>query len=177
VNGVRNVVLAKSDDALTGIDETFDLVHSAIVFQHIEPDRGRRLFARLLERVSEGGVGAIQVTYAKTRHAQTWGEAPPVSSLPTETATDIAPVTLRRGGILGMFSGAPPAGKQLPGAAEVAASPVDATSADPEMQMNAYNLNHLLFALQQSGIKRFFTEFTDHGGELGVFLFFQKPLA
>lgn len=44
---------------------------------------------------------------------------------------------------------------------------------DPEMQMNPYNMNEILFALQQRGIKRFHTEFTDHGGELGVFVFFQ----
>jgi len=48
--------------------------------------------------------------------------------------------------------------------------------ADPEMQMNPYNMNELLFLMQRSGVTRFHTEFTDHGGELGVFLFFQKAL-
>jgi 2-polyprenyl-3-methyl-5-hydroxy-6-metoxy-1,4-benzoquinol methylase len=49
-------------------------------------------------------------------------------------------------------------------------TPVDG---DPLMQMNPYNLNEILFLIQSCGILRFHAEFTDHGGELGVFLFFQ----
>jgi 2-polyprenyl-3-methyl-5-hydroxy-6-metoxy-1,4-benzoquinol methylase len=47
---------------------------------------------------------------------------------------------------------------------------------DPEIQMNPYNMNSILFMLQENRVTRFYTEFTDHGGELGVFLFFRKPL-
>jgi SAM-dependent methyltransferase len=46
---------------------------------------------------------------------------------------------------------------------------------DPEMQMNPYNLNEWCFLMQLHGVNRFQAVFTDHGGELGVFLFFQKP--
>jgi SAM-dependent methyltransferase len=46
---------------------------------------------------------------------------------------------------------------------------------DPEMQMNPYNLNELVFMLQSAGAVRFHAEFVDHGGELGLFLFFRKP--
>ena len=35
-------------------------------------------------------------------------------------------------------------------------------------------MNELLFLMQKAGVWRFHTEFTDHGGELGVFVFFQK---
>jgi len=59
------------------------------------------------------------------------------------------------------------------------ASPSSATTlppprpgADPEIQMNPYHLNQILFAMQSHGVQRFYTEFSDHGGELGVFLFF-----
>ena len=45
--------------------------------------------------------------------------------------------------------------------------------ADPEIQMNPYNLNEILFLMQSAGVRCFHTDFTDHGGELGVFLFFQ----
>jgi SAM-dependent methyltransferase len=45
--------------------------------------------------------------------------------------------------------------------------------ADPEIQMNPYNLNEILFLMQGAGARRFYSDFTDHGGELGVFLFFQ----
>jgi SAM-dependent methyltransferase len=46
---------------------------------------------------------------------------------------------------------------------------------DPEMQMNPYNLNELLFMLQSEGVVRFHAEFVDHGGEFGLFFFFRKP--
>jgi SAM-dependent methyltransferase len=47
-------------------------------------------------------------------------------------------------------------------------------NADPEIQMNAYNMNSILFVLQENGVAKFYADFTDHGGELGVFLFFKK---
>lgn len=51
-----------------------------------------------------------------------------------------------------------------------------APPADPEMLMNPYNLSELAFMLQTAGVASFSVEFTDHGGELGVFLFFRKPI-
>jgi SAM-dependent methyltransferase len=57
----------------------------------------------------------------------------------------------------------------------VTAAQLMPSGADPEIQMNPYNLNEILFLMQRHGISRFYTEFTDHGGELGVFLFFQLP--
>jgi SAM-dependent methyltransferase len=45
--------------------------------------------------------------------------------------------------------------------------------ADPEIQMNPYNMNEILFLMQTANVRRFCADFTDHGGELGVFLFFQ----
>jgi hypothetical protein len=41
------------------------------------------------------------------------------------------------------------------------------------MQMNYYDLNELLFIARQRGAERIHAEFTDHGGALGVFLFFR----
>jgi len=43
--------------------------------------------------------------------------------------------------------------------------------------MNPYNINEILWLMQHRGVTRFYTEFTDHGGELGLFLFFQAPPA
>lgn len=45
----------------------------------------------------------------------------------------------------------------------------------PTMQVNNYNLNKLILLLHQTGIQEFFTEFTDHGGDLGIVLYFRKP--
>ena len=54
---------------------------------------------------------------------------------------------------------------------ELATQPKD-SSGDPEIQMNPYNLNEILFLMQCRGAQQFHVEFSDHGGELGVFLFF-----
>ena len=57
----------------------------------------------------------------------------------------------------------------------IAAEDVSSEDSDPIIQMNPYNMTEVLFAMQASGIGNFYTDFTDHGGELGVFLFFQMP--
>lgn len=125
-----------SDDTLSRVEGRFDLVHSCIVLQHIDVARGRELFRRLVGLVAPGGVGALQVTYAKAAHADRYGQPPP---------------PVQRSVVTRLFGG------------------------DPEMQMNAYPLGELAFLLQQDGIPGFHAEFTDHGGELGVFLFFGRP--
>lgn len=63
--GLTNISLVQGDDALTQVSGTFDFVHSFIVFQHIPPRRGEKIFASLLERLNEGGIGVLHVTYAK----------------------------------------------------------------------------------------------------------------
>lgn len=159
---VHNVVLLSSDDELSQVRGEFDLVHSAITFQHIEVPRGRRIFARLIEKLAPGGIGAIQLTYAKAYHADTFGQPPPVALAATAVQSAARPLgrLLRTGGRGDDddSAGAAPRG-------------------DPLMLMNPYPLSDLAFLMQRSGVPRFHAEFTDHGGELGVFLFFQKPAA
>jgi 2-polyprenyl-3-methyl-5-hydroxy-6-metoxy-1,4-benzoquinol methylase len=132
-----NVQLLPSDDALSALTGSFDLIHSSIVFQHIPVERGRTIFAKLLQHLRPQGVAAVQLTYSKTCFASTHGVAPPsVRSLSSEALS----------------------------------TPINA---DPVMQMNSYNMNEILFFMQSRGVQRFHTEFTDHGGELGLFMFFQ----
>ncbi len=153
--GLTNVELLPSDDTLSAVTGSFDLVHSCITFQHIDVPRGRRLFARLIELLADDGIGAIQITYAKAYHPDSFGQPPAPAPAPATVKIEAkAP---------GLFSAA--LGKRR------APEPV----ADPEMLMNPYNLSELAFMLQTAGVKSFSTEFTDHGGELGVFLFFRKP--
>lgn len=146
--GLANVRLFRSDDALSSIDRKFDLIHSFIVLQHIPTERGRRLFIRLLELLRPGGIGAIQVTYAAAAHAATFGITPSsrYRQVRRFVRTLLTKCVKRRGGQ-----------KRL------------------VMQMNPYNLNELYFILQQAGIKDIVSELTDHGGQLGAFLFFRKP--
>jgi SAM-dependent methyltransferase len=144
-----NVQLLLSDDTLSLLKGEYDLIHSCIVFQHIPVARGRVIFSRLLSFLRPGGIGALQLTYAKTQFADSHGVAPtaataahPSSLCASDTAPRVAPLDVGK---------------------------------DPEMQMNSYHMNEMLFVLQRSGVQRIHAEFTDHGGELGVFLFFEKP--
>jgi len=43
-HGLSNIRLLDSDDSLSTVTGTFDLIHSCIVFQHIPPERGRAIF-------------------------------------------------------------------------------------------------------------------------------------
>lgn len=135
--GVPNVQLFISDDDLTDIRGTFDLIHSCIVFQHIPVARGKYIFWRLLTRLTPGGIGAFQFLYSKSQYVDTLGVPPPA--------------TVRREAV----RQTPPPGS------------------DPEMQMNPYNMNEILFLIQRAGAKTLYADFTDHGGELGLFLFFK----
>ena len=141
---LRNVRLVRSDDALSALEgEQFDFVHSCLVLQHIPIARGRALFERLLALLRPGGAGAIHFTYSKTRFADTRGVAPPQPLSPS----------------------APPGWRPAAGIAPP-------SGADPEMQMNPYNLNEIMFLLQCKGVRHLHLEFTDHAGELGTLLYF-----
>jgi SAM-dependent methyltransferase len=72
--GISNVALVPSDDDLSAVEGTFDLIHSCLVFQHVDVPRGRRLFELLLDRLAPDGVGAIHVTFGKSHLATTWGQ-------------------------------------------------------------------------------------------------------
>lgn len=57
---IRNIEFVRSDDELSLATGQFDIVHSYIVLQHIHPERGHQIVARLARKVSEGGYLAIQ---------------------------------------------------------------------------------------------------------------------
>ena len=62
--GIDNVSWVLSDDRLSRVKGTFDIIHSFIVFQHIRTTRGMRIIAGLLDRLRPDGVGILHVTYA-----------------------------------------------------------------------------------------------------------------
>jgi 2-polyprenyl-3-methyl-5-hydroxy-6-metoxy-1,4-benzoquinol methylase len=76
LRGLTNVTLLPSDDTLSQVTGSFDLVHSFLVLQHIPVARGERLILRLLELLEPGGVAALQVPYARAasplRRIATW---------------------------------------------------------------------------------------------------------
>ena len=66
-NKLFNATVISGDDTLSRVNGRFNLVNSLIVLQHIPPERGYRLIARLMDLIEVGGVGSFQVTYAKER--------------------------------------------------------------------------------------------------------------
>ena len=40
--------------------------------------------------------------------------------------------------------------------------------------MNYYNLSELMFILERAGINHVVSDFTNHGGAIGAFMYFQK---
>jgi SAM-dependent methyltransferase len=166
---LQNVQLLRSDDDLSTVSGSFDLIHSSIVFQHIPVERGRTIFANLLRHLRPGGVGAVQITYSKAQFSPTHGVAPATSTVSANGANSSVSVA---GG-----SKARARGSKRKEARPALNSPDPTTSevADPEIQMNPYDMNQILFLLQSRGVQHFRAEFSDHGGELGLFLFFSVP--
>jgi SAM-dependent methyltransferase len=142
--GVANVTLLRSDDTLSLLQGKYDFIHSVIVFQHIPVVRGILIFRSLLNHLADGGVGAIQFTYARSKYTASYGRMP---VRPIGAAYKAMRQYIRR-----IFR-----------------------NRDPEMQMNCYSINDLLFIVQAAGISDLFAEFTDHGGYFGVYIYFQMP--
>lgn len=61
--GYENTDFYQTDKFFAENKETFDLIHSTIVFQHINPKIGLRIFENLIKVLNEGGIGAIQFVY------------------------------------------------------------------------------------------------------------------
>jgi len=146
-----NVTLLQSNDQLSNVDGKFDLIHSFIVLQHIPVERGYQLLECMLDRLNEGGICALHFTYAKS--------------------TDDA---YKNGS--DQKAGAQ-AGKyifSLPGKVLRLIRRLLSRTREPEMQMNGYDMNHLLAQIQSRGVTDIHTQYTNHQGTLGVFLFFKK---
>ena len=60
-SGLHNVVFVESDDGLTRVQGSFDLIQSDIVLQHIAWRRGRNIIQALADRVAHNGYLAIQI--------------------------------------------------------------------------------------------------------------------
>ena len=164
--GIVNVQFLRQGDLAGVAPASFDLVHSVMVLQHIEPDRGTAIFGQLVDALAPGGVGAVHLTYAKAEHTPTLGVPPqPVPPPP-------APPSRRA--LLRSFFRRTPLDPPCPPPAPPAPVGSD-ENADPVMLMNSYPLTPVFFHLQLAQVGTVYSEFTNHGGELGLFLFFQKP--
>jgi 2-polyprenyl-3-methyl-5-hydroxy-6-metoxy-1,4-benzoquinol methylase len=137
---INNVTFLKSDDLISNLSDSFDFIHSFIVFQHIPIVRGELIFQNLLSHLEHGGIGVFHFTYGKS---------------------------LRFAKLI------PRIKKYIPFAKNFINLMKGKKIFAPQMQMNSYDLNSIFFVLQKNNIKDFYTEFTNHNGELGVILYFK----
>jgi SAM-dependent methyltransferase len=159
--GVRNVEFVQGDDDLSQVTGQFDLITSYIVFQHIPIARGEILFRKLIGLLQEGGVAAIHFTYYDPR-----------VSPAQEQAAASQPLGRHRAAIPRKM-----AGRLRRRTRELMARSRRRRGDEPEpwaIQMNNYNLNHLLLILQETGCHNCCVRFTQHGLNHGVMFFFQK---
>lgn len=63
--GVENLENILGDGDLSAIDEGFDLIHSFIVFQHINPKKGEKILKGMLDKLNRDGVLAVQLLYTR----------------------------------------------------------------------------------------------------------------
>jgi SAM-dependent methyltransferase len=64
---VKNLTLCVSDDDISAVHESVDFFNTYIVMQHIPPPRGYKIIESLMGKLRVGGVGSLQLTYAKSR--------------------------------------------------------------------------------------------------------------
>lgn len=139
-----NVRLVSTVEEAGRLQASFSFIHSYIVFQHIDPRRGLDIIDSLLARLDKGGCAALHVTYGRTKYSHSQGVQPFSSALMQRVRYPISRFFRRL------------------------------RNRDPLMQMNAYDLNRLLFLAQQRGLRSEGCRFTDHTGHLGLILYFKR---
>jgi 2-polyprenyl-3-methyl-5-hydroxy-6-metoxy-1,4-benzoquinol methylase len=142
--GLKNVALFRTLDQIPENKNSFTFIHTYIALQHVDPSRGYQIIKDLLARLEKGGCAALHVTYARGRFVSNMGAEP----LLVEIAKSIR-LSLRR------------LRRRLSG------------RGDPEMQMHCYDMNKVLFLIQNSGVRNGGLQFTDHR-TYGVTLFLRR---
>ena len=62
-NDISNVRFEQADQFPDDIKETFDFIHSFIVFQHINPKQGIKIFESMVKMLETDGIGVLQVSF------------------------------------------------------------------------------------------------------------------
>jgi SAM-dependent methyltransferase len=141
--GCTNVTLVRELGELAAAGG-FTFIHSYIVLQHLEAQRGLRLIQGLLARLDAGGCAALHVTFARRKYAETFGTPPPLRRLLRQFARPLEQLARRLRG------------------------------REPQMQMSAYDMNRVLFVAHEQGVRNAGLHFTDHAGNLGAMLFLRR---
>jgi ubiquinone/menaquinone biosynthesis C-methylase UbiE len=145
--GITNVTFLLSDDDLSQVkDRKFELVHSFIVIQHINIKRGEKIISHLVNLISPGGIGVLQMTYH--------------DSYPVRRIVNFFRFRLPYLYDFLIMS------RNLLKRKKFRKLPM--------MQMNNYNLNRVLALLQGVGVSDLHISFTNHYKYWGVILYFKK---
>lgn len=125
---------------------SFGLVHSYIVLQHIPVARGEIIVRKLIALIEVGGVGALHFTYSHLRNR---------SLLHRGVSMLCERVGLARG-LRNMAHKQP--------------------FSEPSMQMNMYSINRIFDILIDQHCSNLNIEFSEHAGNRGAMIFFQKTV-
>lgn len=142
--GRDNVRFVKTLDELNDQRGTFTFIHSYIVLQHIDADRGLSIIAALLDCLDRSGSAALHVTYAKTKYRHGVRRLPATHKLWRSIRAPLSRFF-----------------RQLRGR-------------DPHIQMNLYDLNRIFFLAQKHGVKAGGFRLIDHDGNLGAILYLRR---
>lgn len=142
--GRANIDLAKTLEELPRDAHGFSFIHSYIVLQHIDTQRGMRIIASLMELLAKNGTAALHMTFAKQKYAYNLGMQPLHRRAFSDAGRRLS--KLRR-----MISGG-----------------------EPQMAMNPYNLNRVLFLFQRMGVETGGFRLTNHVGNLGVMFYVRR---
>lgn len=149
--GLENVDLRIADDQMASLQPfmgSINLLTSMLVFQHIPPERGTRIFGGLLDLLAPGGMGYIHFTIA-SHIATIINEAKVTGGFEYGFYQRISQTTLLR------LAGKPHEHRL--------------------MQMNHYNMNELLCILYSRQIMRAVINTWNDAGYINVTLAFAKP--
>jgi 2-polyprenyl-3-methyl-5-hydroxy-6-metoxy-1,4-benzoquinol methylase len=147
---IQNITFVKSDDSLSRLEGSFDLMHSIIVFQHIPAKRGELIFEKLVSHLEPGGIGVFHFTYGSLNNEQKKIEL-------FKRIKAFAPLLQK---FVNLCKGR---GWSFP--------------LSTIMEMNHYDLNHLFETIDRCGVHACFVDMSNKGGESHhkhVQLFFQR---
>jgi SAM-dependent methyltransferase len=142
---IENLRLCQNLSEIAEERGTFSFVNTYIVLQHVGPKSGLGYISELIGFLGGGGCGALHMTYAREKYRSHLGAIPLLSRAVQMIRRPFS--SLHR----------------------------EVTRREPAMQMNPYPLNQVLYLLQTAGVTEFHSEFTNHGGHLGLVLYFTKP--
>jgi hypothetical protein len=132
------------EEAAGGNPGGFTFIHSYIVLQHLDAQRGLGIIASLLACLAKGGCAALHMTYGRTKYRDNLGVQPLGHRLARRVRYPLSRWSRRL------------------------------RNRDPQMQMNLYDINRVLFLAQQSGVQGGGFRFTDHAGYLGAILYLKR---